>query len=247
MRNFLVLLVVALVVAGGYGYNKNPKACQKLGLDVVADTKAIYAPADSTNSVPEVSADTAPAAPPPVPIVAPTPPTPPTPQHYAMGYVAPAPTPPPSSAAPAPATTAIAPSGAPRYVGHLPSFTDYNQGLAAARTNRAPLLILFTGSDWCPYCQKLDQEVISTPNFQSYVAGHFVFVTIDDLRNTPMLSDDKKEITELEQRFQISGFPSMLVLDDNEHVLGGIGGYEPGSGPSAVMSKLDTIAAKFTQ
>jgi protein disulfide-isomerase len=160
-----------------------------------------------------------------------------------MGYVAPVTTPPPAPITlPSPASA----TGSSRYAGHLPSFRDYDQALAAARSYHAPLLVLFTGSDWCPYCQKLDQEVLSTPDFQSYVAGHFVFVTIDDLRNTPVPDDEKKQITDLERKFNVHGFPSMLVLDNHERTIGGVEGYEPSSGPSAVTGKLDAIAAKFT-
>ena len=59
MRNFVLLIFAALIVAGGYGYKKNPKGCRQLGLDIVNDTTAIFAPADATKPVPEESSPAA--------------------------------------------------------------------------------------------------------------------------------------------------------------------------------------------
>lgn len=44
MRNFILLLILALLGAGFYGYHINPTACIKLGNDVVTDVTTIYSP-----------------------------------------------------------------------------------------------------------------------------------------------------------------------------------------------------------
>ena len=33
-----------------------------------------------------------------------------------------------------------------------------------------PIFALFTGSDWCPWCIKLEREILSKPEFQKYAA-----------------------------------------------------------------------------
>jgi len=112
MRNVVIFLLIALTVAGGYGYKKSPQACQKLGQDVVSDVTTIFGPSESAKPTDEGTSDTT-AASSSAPVVSPAPPAPvlaPAPQHYSMGYVAP-------SAAPAPAplpTTQTAPSSAPQ-------------------------------------------------------------------------------------------------------------------------------------
>jgi thioredoxin-related protein len=261
MRDFLVLMAIALILAGGYGYHHNPKECQKLGLDVVADTKAIFVPPDSSKAPADASpvatvapsvAAVSPNSTPSVPVVAPSPApavavvslTPP-PQHYSVGFVAQADAPPRaaiSSANPTPAATP-SPAMSPQH-SNLPTFTDYDDALTAARSNHVPLLILFTGSDWCQYCKMLEQEVLSDSGFQKYISNHYVFLTIDDLRNSPVSDDDKQKVQSLEQKFKVGGFPSLIMIDDDEHEKDRIEGYNPGSGPSAVMSELDQIAQK---
>ena len=51
MRSSFIFLA-GVIVIGGYGYDKNSKACQKLGFDIVQDTTAIFAPSvDGVSSV----------------------------------------------------------------------------------------------------------------------------------------------------------------------------------------------------
>ncbi len=68
MKNLVILLVAAVIVAGGYGYNKNPKACQKLGSDIVNDIAMIFTKSDSTKPDDMSAAATTPAAPVGVPL-----------------------------------------------------------------------------------------------------------------------------------------------------------------------------------
>jgi thioredoxin-related protein len=48
----------------------------------------------------------------------------------------------------------------------------------------------------------------------------------------------KRQNQALAQKFGISGFPTLVVIDSSEKVLGSISGYNPGSGPDAVISQL---------
>ena len=106
------------------------------------------------------------------------------------------------------------------------------------------MLILFTGSDWCPYCQKLEQEVLSTGDFTRYTSSHFVFLTVDDLRNSPVSDEQKARVSQLEQKFSITAFPTLMVVGTDEKEKGRQEGYDPGSGPGAVIGQLNQIAAK---
>src|SRR4029077_667489 len=42
---------------------------------------------------------------------------------------------------------------------------DFPQALARARAGNKMVLIDFTGSDWCPWCIKFDEDVLSTSKF----------------------------------------------------------------------------------
>jgi protein disulfide-isomerase len=261
MRAFLLVVLLLVLGVAGFGYYKNPIGCEKLGLDVSTDILAIYLPADSTNAAPAASASSppapSPAAAPSVPVIAPSAPaqpplpvvspssapptttTAPVQPQYPVGYVAT-----PTAAVPTVAPVAVTPAVVQQPISLPHDLTDYDTALDDAKKYHVPLLILFTGSDWCPYCQKLEQEVLSTGDFSSFTSTHFVFLTIDDLRNSPVADDDKQRISQLERKFNISGFPTLVLIDTDEHEKGRMEGYDPGSGPSSVISQLQQIASR---
>jgi thioredoxin-related protein len=241
MRNLSLVLLLILIGAGIYGYANNPAACRKLGTDAVADLTAIFTPgsATTTNSPsasvasngPNTSNASAPAAPP----VADTAPA----KHWQQGFV----TQQSGTMAAAAPIIPVAVTSTPRtYTDN--DFTDYGEALNASQARNRPMLILFTGSDWCPYCQALQSEVLSSNEFQQYINSHFVFLTVDELRNTPVMDDEKKRVADLEQKFGPSGFPSLLVVSSDEKTIGRISGYAPGSGPTSVIDGLDKFLHK---
>lgn len=268
MRSALVLGLIACLAFVGYGIHRNPLATQRLGMDLWANLQAIYvtAPAsdskDASSAPDAASASAAPAAiavqplsPAPHPMaVVPVTPVVAAPAGVSPAGGTPSPTPAPAAAtvqpqysvgyvaalpvAPVPQPAPLPPQSAVPRAANYPTFTDYQSGLEAARKNHVPLLILFTGSDWCQYCQMLEREVLSTSSFTKFSSSHFVFVTIDDLRNSPVLDDDKRRISGLEQKFNISGFPTMVVVNENEKELDRLEGYDPGFGPEKVIRDL---------
>ena len=64
--------------------------------------------------------------------------------------------------------------------------TDVIAALAAARAEGKDLLLLYTGSDWCPPCIKLEEEVLSKPEFISAAAEKFVLVKLDFPQKTEL-------------------------------------------------------------
>ena len=265
MRYVSILTLIAVLALVGYGMHRNPRACEKLGLDLVADVHAIYVvPTDGVTGQPpgsetvasplaavsSASKDpvTTPAAaanpsavttsatssvtlaPPSSAVPAPTAST----AQYSVGYVATLPTAPTPIPQPQPAPMRSS----------YPTFNNYQDGLEAAQKNHVSMLVLFTGSDWCPYCQMLEREVLSTTDFTKFSGSKFVFVTLDDLRNSPMSDSDKSSIHALEQKFNITGFPTMVVIGENETEKGRAEGYNPGSGPAAVIQQLSQFAAR---
>ncbi|MCS7009233.1 MAG: thioredoxin family protein, partial [Chthoniobacterales bacterium] len=59
----------------------------------------------------------------------------------------------------------------------------FDQILNRAKISNKPILLKFTGSDWCPPCKKLHKEVFATPEFQKFAEKNLIFVVIDFPRN----------------------------------------------------------------
>jgi len=49
-------------------------------------------------------------------------------------------------------------------------YTDINEASAIAKKENKPMMLFFTGSDWCGWCVRLQNEVFRTPA-KGYEAG----------------------------------------------------------------------------
>jgi thioredoxin-related protein len=98
--------------------------------------------------------------------------------------------------------------------------TDLKQAQQEAKANKKLLLLDFTGSDWCGWCIKLDREVFSKPAFKDYANKNLVLMEVDFPRRKEVNNVEKKQNSELADRYQISGFPTIVVLDSDGKKLG---------------------------
>ncbi len=116
--------------------------------------------------------------------------------------------------------------------------TDYQAALSLAQSQKKLVLLDFTGSDWCGYCQALDREVFTQQSFKEFSGKNYVLVTID-FPHLTALSDDLKQQNELlKKQFNVNGYPTLIVLDTKEKELGRSVGYNPGSNPDVVINWL---------
>ncbi len=114
--------------------------------------------------------------------------------------------------------------------------TNWEEAKKTAAKEKKDILIDFTGSDWCGWCIRLDNEVFSKKDFKKEAPKHFVLLELDFPRKTKLAPDLKKQNDELQKRFRIQGFPTILLTD----ALGrpyGRAGYQPG-GPQAYLELL---------
>lgn len=116
--------------------------------------------------------------------------------------------------------------------------TDYKAALAQAKQEKKLVLLDFTGSDWCGYCKLLDKEVFTNASFKDFVAKSYIPVTIDFPHNTTLPEALTKQNDELQQKFNIDGFPTLIVVNPDGKEISRIVGYDPGSGAKAVMDRL---------
>ncbi len=106
--------------------------------------------------------------------------------------------------------------------------TVLDQPVAKAQLNNKPILLFFTGSDWCGWCKKFDQEALSTPEFREYAEKNLILVEIDFPKQTPQSDAIKKANAAWQERFKITGFPTLILLDSHFKALGRQEGYAEG-------------------
>lgn len=113
----------------------------------------------------------------------------------------------------------------------LGSHADWIQSFAiaqkSAKATGRPILIDFTGSDWCPWCMKLHQEVFETETFKTWAAKNVILMLADFPRNHPQLKALSDQNRHLQEVYAISGYPTVLLLSASGAVLARTG-YQPG-------------------
>lgn len=147
-----------------------------------------------------------------------------------------APAAPPAPAKPAPSK---APAAAKSGVAEGEWTTDYRAALAQAKEENRQVFLFFTGSDWCGWCKRLEAEVLSTPEFQTYAKKKLILVKLDFPRRTPQSSQVKQQNQRLQEQYQIEGYPSIVVLNSRGKTIGQLG-YQPG-GPKPFVDQLKSF------
>lgn len=117
--------------------------------------------------------------------------------------------------------------------------TDFKAAQDQARAENKLVLINFTGSDWCGWCIKLKDEVFSTKQFKDYAAKNLVLLEVDFPRKKPQTPAQKQANQDLQKKYGIRGYPTIVVLDGAGKQVGQLG-YMPG-GPKAFLGKLDGL------
>ncbi|WP_127140602.1 thioredoxin family protein [Flagellimonas marinaquae] len=103
---------------------------------------------------------------------------------------------------------------------------DFNTALKTAQGSNRTIILVFSGSDWCAPCMKLEKEIWETDTFQKYANENFVMVRADFPRKkTNKLSKEQEEKNvQLAEKYNPNGyFPAVLIIDENKKILGNTG------------------------
>ena len=114
---------------------------------------------------------------------------------------------------------------------------DYDKAVERAKTQNKPILLDFTGSDWCGWCMKMKRESLDTPQFMAYAQQNLVLVTVDFPRKTAQAPATKQQNERLGAKYQVDGYPAFVLIDKTGRELGRQSGYLEG-GAAAFIAKL---------
>ncbi|WP_288984361.1 thioredoxin family protein [uncultured Flavobacterium sp.] len=104
--------------------------------------------------------------------------------------------------------------------------TDFEEAKKIAAEQDKNIIIVFSGSDWCAPCIKLDKNIWQSEAFKKEAAEEWVLVKANFPRKKA--NELSKEQTEhnrkLAEKYNIEGsFPLVVILDKNGKVLGKMG------------------------
>lgn len=127
--------------------------------------------------------------------------------------------------------------------------TNVSKALEVSNKTKKPLMLFFTGSDWCGWCIRLQKEVLKTPEFAVWAKENVVLVELDYPTRIVQTAEIKKQNEELQQIFGIQGFPTIILVNgttkDGKVNFEGLGstGYVAG-GPTAWLAVANEFLRK---
>ena len=103
------------------------------------------------------------------------------------------------------------------------------------------VLVLFTGSDWCPPCKKLASEKLNTHAFHALIKEKGLgLVILDSPSNTELRSQiNTAYVNEMSEQFQIRGVPTIVILDENKKETSRNVGYSERKFDNFISKSLD--------
>jgi thioredoxin-related protein len=121
-------------------------------------------------------------------------------------------------------------------------FEDFDQACAAAAEQGKDLLVDFTGSDWCGWCIRLDEEVFEHEAFFGPISEGYVLLKLDFPNGEEIKSKvpNPERNAEISEKYSVNGFPTILLMNHFGEVFASTG-YQEG-GPESYVKHLDEIA-----
>ena len=107
--------------------------------------------------------------------------------------------------------------------------TDFGSAQARAYGENRTMFILFTGSDWCPACIRLRDEVLSKPEFLAFADTHLVLLEVDFPRWKQLSGAQSQANRALANKFRIGGYPRVVLLNSKGEQIGAMGYREGGA------------------
>ena len=92
-------------------------------------------------------------------------------------------------------------------------YTDLNKAVNISLSENKPLMLFFTGSDWCGWCIRLKKEVFNYPEFETWTKNNVVLVELDFPRRKTIDPRILNQNRELARIFGVSGYPTVWFVN----------------------------------
>lgn len=101
---------------------------------------------------------------------------------------------------------------------------DIEAAYKLAKEKKLPILINFTGSDWCYWCKIMEKNVFEKEAWKKYAKDNVVMVTIDFPSDKSIVPEKYKSRNKnLAQKFNVRGYPTFILLDHEQTQVGQLG------------------------
>lgn len=119
--------------------------------------------------------------------------------------------------------------------------TNFDVAKVKAQKSNKPILMLFTGSDWCPPCKALKKDVLNSSMFKEK-SKVFVLLLVDFPKNKERISSQQANANkELNMAYGVRSFPTLIAVDYKGNVIDKIKNYNSNDGANKYFAFIDQI------
>ena len=102
-------------------------------------------------------------------------------------------------------------------------YTDLNEASKISAKTNKPLMLFFTGSDWCGWCVRLQKEVFLTKEFTKWADESVILVDVDFPKDKSKQSSElQNQNNLLARQYEVRGYPTVHFVT----VSGSAGKYQ---------------------
>ena len=91
-------------------------------------------------------------------------------------------------------------------------YTDINKASEISNKLQKPIFAFFTGSDWCGWCHRLEDNVFHKPGFQAWAQKNVILLELDFPRNKKLPDELVSQNAGLQQFFHVQGYPTIWMF-----------------------------------
>jgi len=104
--------------------------------------------------------------------------------------------------------------------------TDVDEAKKKSTESNKPIVLVFSGSDWCTPCMKLEKKVFDTEEFKQYASENYVLLKADfpQRKKNKLPKEQQEHNNQLAEKYNKNGFfPLVVVLSNEGKSLGSLG------------------------
>jgi thioredoxin-related protein len=91
--------------------------------------------------------------------------------------------------------------------------TDMMKAYERSKKQKKPIFALFTGSDWCIWCKKLQADVFAKKDFVEWANKKVILLEVDFPRYKQLPPELAQQNNGLLQTFQVPGYPTVWLFN----------------------------------
>jgi|SRR5665213_3042024 len=90
--------------------------------------------------------------------------------------------------------------------------TSMEEAYKLSNATNKPIFALFTGSDWCIWCKRLDNNVFSKPEFIEWANKNVILLELDFPKHKQLAPELTQQNNSMQQALKITGYPTVWIL-----------------------------------